>query len=290
MRWSTWESVRCWAALCGAALVLGCSAPAVPDPPVLRISALPDQIPEQVRAQHEALIEQVCAIAQLRCEWTPTSSYEALVERFGDGSVDLAHLGGVTFVQAAHRHQVQPLVMRDIDFRFTSVILVRRDATAQSLADLQQVAFAFGNRRSTSGHFMARRRLEQHEIVPETYFSSVVHYDSHDATMQAIARGDVVAGAVNASVFYRRLLTDDPIAHQLRVVWQTPPYVDYVWGVRKGLSAALRQRLTDAFLNLDLTRPDHQAALQAEGASGFVPAFPSDFDEVRATVRTHGQL
>ncbi|HKX93105.1 MAG TPA: phosphate/phosphite/phosphonate ABC transporter substrate-binding protein [Methylibium sp.] len=279
-----------WCVTLVCAIVLGCGEARPPDPAVLRVSALPDQTPERVRAQHERLVDQVCALAQLRCVWTPVPSYEALVDRIGDGSVDLAYFGGVTFAQAAHRHQAQPLAMRDVDFRFTSVILVRHDHRARTLADLRQASLAFGNRNSTSGHFMVRQRLEQQGIAPEAYFSSVDYRGTHDATMQAVAAGEVAAGAVNALVFYQRLLADDPAARELRVVWQTPPYADYVWGTRQGLSTALRQRLADAFLDLDLTVPAHRAALDGEGAAGYVPAFPSDFDEVRAIVGAHGRL
>ncbi len=287
---SAWSGWRRRVALAGAAVLLGCAPAAEPDPAVLRVSALPDQAPERVRAQHERLIEQVCARAQLRCEWTPVPSYEALVDRIGDGSIDLAYFGAVTFAQAAHRHRARPLAMRDIDFRFTSVIVVRRDHAARSLADLRQQAFAFGNRQSTSGHYMVRQRLQQQGIDPERHFSSVVHRDTHDATLRAVADGEVAAGATNASVFYQRLLAGDAAAGRLRVLWQTPPYVDYVWGVRGGLSPALRQRLADAFLDLDVTVPAHRAALDDEGASGYVPAFAGDFDEVRAIVGAHGRL
>lgn len=287
---SGWGPVRRCVALAFGALLLGCTEAPAPDPAVLRVSALPDQAPERVRAQHERLIEQVCALARQRCEWTPAASYEALVERIGDGSIDLAYFGAVTFAQAAQRHQAQPLAMRDVDFRFTSVIVVRREHPAQSLADLRQARFAFGNRDSTSGHYMVRQRLEQQGVVPEAHFSRVDHRKDHDATLRAVAAGEADAGAVNASVFYRRLLAGDAAAVALRVLWQTPPYVDYVWGVRGGLSPALRQRLADAFLDLDVTVPAHRAALDDEGASGYVPAFAGDFDEVRAIVSAHGRL
>jgi phosphonate transport system substrate-binding protein len=276
-----------WVGLAFAVLT-GCQPPAVPDPPTLRVSAIPDQAPERVRQQHAALIERVCAMAGVPCQWVPAENYDTLVDRFGRGEVDLAYFGAVTFVQAHHRHQAVPVAMRDIDFRFTSVIVVRRDDPATGLGDLQRRPFAFGNRHSTSGHFMARHMLGREGLVPERDFAEVFYSGNHDATIEAVAGGRVDAGAVNATVYYQRFVAGHPAASAVRVLWQTPPYADYVWALRPQLSAGLRERLADAFL--DLGRPEDREALEREGAAGFVPAFPEDFDEVRDVVRAQGQL
>lgn len=268
----------------------GCGAPPVEEPPLLRFSAIPDQSPPQVLAQHVPLMDRVCAAVKRRCQWVPVDTYEQLVERIGLGEVDVAFLGAVTFAQARERHQAVPLAMRDVDFRFTSVIVVRKDSGLHTLDDLRQRAFTFANRNSTSGHFMLRQRLGQENVVPERYFRAVQYARDHDGAMRAVADGAADAAGVNATVFYRRASTGDPAASALRVVWQTPPYVDYVWAARPSLPAPLRQQLIDAFLDLDLSLPGDRPALQAENASGFVPAFGRDFDEVRAVLQAQGRL
>lgn len=278
-------------ALCVLVLGLaGCTQAPPPDPDVLRFSAIPDQPTRQVIQQHEALMNRLCATIRRSCRWVAAESYESLVERLGRGEVDVAYFGGVTFAQAHVRHGAVPLAMRDIDFRFTSVIVVRKDAQAHDLDGLKQVRFSFGNRSSTSGHLMARQRLLDQGVIPERYFASVAFTTDHDATLRAVASRDADAGCVNASVFYRRVAAGDPAAALLRVVWQTPPFTDYVWAGRRELSASLRQELIDAFLDLDTSTDTDRSALRAEGATGFVPAYASDFDEVRAVLRSQGLL
>jgi len=61
----------------------GCHGPAESAPAVVRVSALPDQAPERVLAQHQAVVDQVCAIARLSCRWVPAQSY---VEQLGQGA------------------------------------------------------------------------------------------------------------------------------------------------------------------------------------------------------------
>ncbi len=278
------------AAACAFALTACGPSPRSPAPTELRVSAIPDQAPERVREQHQALIDRVCALAGVSCRWVAASSYESLVDDIGRGAVDLAYFGGVTFAQAHHRHGVVPLAMRDIDSRFTSLVVVRRDDPATTLHSLSGRRFSFGAHSSTSGHFMLRRRLALAGIEPERDFASVLFSDNHDATMRAVAEGRVDGGGVNASVFYRRLLGGDPVAAQLRVLWQSLPYVDYVWAARGALSPALRSRLTDAFLDLAPASATDAEALRAESAAGYVPAYPADFDEVRRVLQSQGQL
>jgi phosphonate transport system substrate-binding protein len=274
--------------LLGAA---GCQRPASPpDPETLRFSAIPDQPADQVLRQHKALVDRLCAAIRRPCQWVPADSYESLVDRLGRGEVDVAYFGAVTFAQAWSRHHAVPLAMRDIDFRFTSVIVVPKGAKARDLDDLRQSRFSFGNQESTSGHLMLRRRLLDQGIVPERFFASVRYAPEHDATLRAVASGMVDAGGVNASVFYKRVAAGDPAANALRVIWQTPPFVDYVWAGRAQLSPALRQAIVDAFLDLDLAIDADRPALRAEGAAGFVPAFEADFEEVRSVLRSQGRL
>ena len=273
--------------LLGAA---GCRPARPPDPETLRFSAIPDQPADQVLRQHKALVDRLCTAIRRPCRWVPAESYEALVDRLGRGEVDVAYLGAVTFAQAWSRHHAVPLAMRYIDFRFTSVIVVPRDSKVHHLDDLKGARFSFGNQESTSGHFMLRQRLLDQGIVAERYFSAVSYATEHDATLRAVAGGAADAGGVNASVFYKRLAAGDAAASALRVIWQTPPFVDYVWAGRAQLSPALRQAMVDAFLDLDLDAEADRPALQAEGAAGFVPAFDADFDEVRAVLHSQGRL
>lgn len=263
---------------------VACTGPEVADPPVLRVSAIPDQSAEKVRWQHAPLIERVCERARVQCRWVDASSYESLVDAVGAGDVDLAYFGGVTFAQARERHGAVPVAMRDVDLRFTSVVLVRKDSPARTLADIRGRAFSFANRSSTSGHHMLRHRLAHEGVLPERYFSSVSYAPTHDAAMDLLHSGEVDAVGVNASIYYDRLIGGEPRATALRVVWQSAPYVDYVWATRRGLSTDLRARLLDAFLDLDRGVAPDRIALQRESAGGFVPAFPSDFDEMRAVL------
>src|SRR3546814_17839891 len=57
------------------------------------------------------------------------TNYNATVEALGNGSLDVAYLGGLTYVKAHARYGVTPLVQRDIDQRFNSSFTTRKQST-----------------------------------------------------------------------------------------------------------------------------------------------------------------
>jgi phosphonate transport system substrate-binding protein len=271
-------------------LTVACRQPSTPSTLVLRWSAIPDRAAESVRAQHLPLRDLVCQAAAVECQWADAATYPEVVDKLGDGSVDVAFLGAVGFARAHARHGAVPMVMRDIDTRFTSVVVVRAGDSARSLRDLQGRSFTFGDRGSTSGHVMARHFLDAEGINPEKFFSRVAFSGAHDKTLAAVAAGEADAGVVSAPIGYEALASDGPYQGRLRMLWESPVYTDYVWTARRELPAELRQRLIDAFLDLDNATVGSRVALARAGAGGFLPAYAGDFRLVTGVLERAGAL
>ena len=73
------------------------------------------------------------------------ANYNATVEALGNGSLDVAYLGGLTYAKAHARYGVVPLVQRDIDQRFHSLFITGPASSIKSLADLKGHSFCFGD-------------------------------------------------------------------------------------------------------------------------------------------------
>lgn len=286
MRAARWAMIM----LVAGVLTVACRQPSTPSPPVLRWSAVPDREAQSVRAQHLPLMDAVCQGAAVQCRWVDAATYAEVVEKLGDGSVDVAFLGAVGFARAHARHGAIALVMRDIDTRFTSVVVVRSADAARGIQNLQGRSFTFGDRDSTSGHVMPRYFLTAQGIDPEEFFSRVSYSGGHDHSLQAVADGEVDAGCLNASIAYEALASGGPYQGRLRMVWESPPYPNYAWTARRGLPVELRQRLIDAFLDLDNSTAGSQLALTSELARGFLPAFAGDFQLVTGVLDRAGDL
>ena len=96
--------------------LFACSGPAQgPSNETLYIGILPDESEKALRERYTPLLEFLSEETGLRCELIVPNSYEQLVRLFGEGQIDLAYFGGVTFLKADSEHGAVPLVMRDVD-------------------------------------------------------------------------------------------------------------------------------------------------------------------------------
>ena len=251
-------------------------------PTVLRIGVLPDQNPEILQQQYGPLAEYLSAQTGIQTRLVIPADYADAVRLFREDKIDLSYFGGLTFVQAQTSYGAVPLVMREIDTRFASWFLVKPEYAQLQLSDLKDKSLSFGSKLSTSGHLMPRHfLLQQWQIDAETFFSDIRYSGAHDKTTQLVLEGEVDVGAVNSAVV-RKMIADGKIkADDLHVLWQTPPYPDYVWAVQENLDDKLKTRLRDAFLGLDAGKPGDVEILVGLNAKTFLPADPDDFNILR---------
>ena len=243
----------------------------------LRVGILPDESTDALRKRHTPLYEFLSRETGLAYELIIPESYDDLLTRFGAGQIDLAYFGGATFVRASSDHGAIPLAMRDVDSRFTSVFIVPGDSELD-MQDLQGKRLAFGSKLSTSGHLMPRFFLQsEREITPEDHFESITYSGKHDRTAYWVRDGEVDVGAANAQVV-RKMFEDGRLQPgDVRVIWTTPPYADYVWAVHPRVPEPHRREIQRAFLKLSVDDPQHQILLSNLGSNGFYPASTKNF-------------
>ena len=273
-------------------LLLTASAPAIAQTHVLRVSAIPDEAPTELQRKFKPLGDYLRKETGMEVQFTPVTDYAAVVEGLANGKIDLAWLGGFTFVQAKLRTHggAVPIVQRAEDEKFTSKFIVPIDSPIKTLADLKGKTFVFGSPSSTSGHLMPRYYLMRAGINADTDFKTVAFSGAHDATVAFVASGRAQAGALNASVLDKLVEEANPNAARVRVIATTPHDYDYNWTVRPGLDAALIKKLTDAFLKLDPANPEQKKILALQRGSKFIPTKSSNYDGIEAAAKAAGLL
>ena len=259
---------------------------------VLRVSAIPDEAPTELQRKFKPLGDYLKKETGLDVQFTPVTDYAAVVESLANNKVDLAWLGGFTFVQARLRTNggAVPIVQRAEDEKFISKFIVPADSPAKTLADLKGKNFAFGSPSSTSGHLMPRYFLKRDGIDADKDFKAIAFSGAHDATVAFVASGRADGGVLNASVMDKLVESGNPNAAKVRVLAVTPPYYDYNWTVRPGLDAALTLKLTQAFLKLDSANPDHKEIMALQRASKFIPTKSSNYDSIESAAKAAGLL
>jgi phosphonate transport system substrate-binding protein len=259
---------------------------------VLRVSAIPDEAPTELQRKFKPLGEYLARETGMKVEFTPVTDYAAVVESLATDKLDLAWLGGFTFVQAKLRTNGSaiPIVQRAEDEKFTSRFIVPIGSSAKTLADLKGKTFVFGSPASTSGHLMPRFFLLQAGIDPDKDFKNIAFSGAHDATVAYVASGRAEAGVLNASVWDKLLEEKNSNALKVRVLATTPPYYDYNWTVRGNLDPALVKKLTAAFLKLDPANPAHKSILDLQRASKFIPTKASNYDGIENAAKSAGLI
>ncbi|HLD67415.1 MAG TPA: putative selenate ABC transporter substrate-binding protein [Pseudomonas sp.] len=257
---------------------------------VLRVSAIPDEAPTELLRKFKPLGAYLEQQLGMKIEFVPVSDYAAVVEALASDRLDMAWLGGFTFVQTRLKTgNAIPLVQREQDAKFTSKF-ISADPAVKSLQDLKGKTFAFGSVSSTSGSLMPRYFMIQDGIDPDTFFSRVAFSGAHDATVAWVQAGKVDGGVLNASVWDKLVAAGKVDTDKVKVFATTPTYYDYNWTVRGTLDPALSAKLKAAFLALDPANPEHKAILDLQAASRFIETQPENYNGIEKAARAAGLL
>ncbi|WP_017937012.1 putative selenate ABC transporter substrate-binding protein [Zestomonas thermotolerans] len=257
---------------------------------VLRVSAIPDEAPTELLRKFKPLGAYLEKQLGMEVKFVPVADYPAVVESLATDRLDMAWLGGFTFVQVYLKTgNAVPLVQREQDQQFTSKF-ISADPNVKSLQDLKGRTFAFGSISSTSGSLMPRYFMLQDGIKPEEFFSRVAYSGAHDATVAWVQSGKVDGGVLNASVWEKLVNSGKVDTAKVKVFATTPTYYDYNWTVRGTLDPALAEKIKQAFLALDPANPEHKEILDLQAASRFVETRPENYKGIEEAARAAGLL
>lgn len=206
------------------------------------------------------------------------NSYATTLDSLASGSVDFACLGAVTYVRGRARLGLIPLVQRESDLQFHSLIIANTSKSIYSLSDLRGKQFAYGDTSSTSGHVIPYLEMKHAGLNPDTDLEAR-YSGEHSATVKLVEMGIVDAGAVDESVFNAMIKDGRADRNRLRVIYTSKPFVDYVYVARKGMSDGDKDKFAAALLALKEGKNDE--ILKLLRASKFVKANDGEYAAIR---------
>ena len=249
----------------------------------IKVGMIPDAGATQVSIDEKAPLKEYLA----KAIGTPVNliiptNYNATVEALGNGSLDFAYLGAVTYIKAHQMYSVIPLVQRSGDKNFHSLFITPSGSSVKSLADTKGKRFAFGDINSTSGHLIPHLELSKAGINPDKDLQ-VRYTGSHSATAKAVESGGADAGALDETV-YREMVSDKKVdGSKVRVFFTSRSFVDYVWVARKDVGAAQQEAFAKAFLALKEGKDDKILGILR--GKDFVRADDAEYATVRDVAR-----
>ena len=245
----------------------------------LRVAFIPEAgaSPDQIAAK-QPLIDMIAKATGRTVKLFVTTSYAATVEAIGNDGVDIAYLGGLTYVKAHDKYAVKPLVQRAED-KLYHALFITGVKDLDALKELKGKSFAFGDINSTSGHLIPAKELYEAGIDPnkDIKFSFT---GNHPATAQAVASGQADAGAIDEGI-YKKLVADNTIdPAKARVFFTSKPFVDYVWVAAKSLDDKTAAAVARGF-----ETDRNPAFLKLLRATKFVKADDKEYDGIREIAR-----
>ncbi len=248
--------------------------------PVVYFGLIPLYTPSLMYERFQPLMDYLSDNTPFRFKMRLTKDYKGIVTLLEDGSIDIALLGGASYIIAKSKAEVVPLVkplnQQGKPF-YKSVIIAREDRDIKGISDLKGRSFAFASRWSTSGAVVPLYHLYTHGIGLQglpNYF----HLRYHDSVAREVLKGNYDAGAVIDTIAY--FYKD----RGLKFVFISDPIPELVIVVRKGAPQALIDSVKKSLLSLVPKDSIHHKDWGEEIRNGFVGANDSDFDGIRKMI------
>jgi phosphonate transport system substrate-binding protein len=267
-------------------------------PKTLRVGLIPNVAPEQQKAQYRPFGEYLESALGVDVELFVASDYAGVVAALAGERIDMAYLGGLTYVQAERQVELTPLVT-EVDretgtARYVSAIVVRAAAPYRDLrADIVNAGrtFAFGDVSSTSGSLYPRimldaagARCSPRKVDECPPLRRVTFTGGHDATAAAVHGGQVDAGGIELRILHRLEREGKVPAGALRII-DKREVMGYPWVARTELGGPAHQAITRAF-----TAINDPKLLDLMRARRYVPVTAGDYADVRREARRLGLL
>jgi len=204
-----------------------------------------------------------------------------IVEDLGNGVVQFAAIGAVSYILAADKYNVKPLVRglnTENKAEYRSMFIVRLNSRMRKLDDLIGKRLAFGNLSSTQGHLIPRIVLSKNNIK----LSQLSEYDymgSHQKCADA-----VISGRFDVCGLQDTMANELERQHKVRILHRSEYYPSSGVAVNKDVAEDVIVKVMQAMLDFQPKGKDASKLYnwnKTEMPNGFVVADNNDYASLR---------
>ncbi|MCL4552370.1 MAG: phosphate/phosphite/phosphonate ABC transporter substrate-binding protein [Candidatus Marsarchaeota archaeon] len=163
---------------------------------------------------------------------------------------------------------------------YYSYLIVPKDSSATSLADLKSADFAFTDPMSNSGYLAPVYQLHLRAEQPASFFSKYIFTYSHNNSITVVADKLLGGAAVDSLVYDQLMVTKPQLAAKTKIITRWGPYGIPPVVVSPALDSPLRQRLQNLLLGLHES-DEGRAILAGLGIDKFVVISDDEYDSIR---------
>ena len=169
---------------------------------------------------------------------------------------------------------------------YRSYIIVHKDRSFRTIADLEGRVFAYTDPDSNTGYIVPRHMLGDLERNPDSFFRHTFFTYSHTEAIEAVAERVADGAAVDSYVWEYLNRREPKFTARTKIIQRSeafgfPPLV-----YRTGVDPELRARMTEALLTMDKNL-EGRALLAELMLDRFITASSSLYDNVRLNLDRH---
>ncbi|MAC82622.1 MAG: phosphonate ABC transporter substrate-binding protein [Arcobacter sp.] len=201
-------------------------------------------------------------------------SYESALEGIVKGDYDFARFGPASYILAKQRNKdIKLLVKEEHKGKkvFNGVFIVRKGSTIKSLKDLKNKSFAFGDKQSTIGRYLAQNELLKVNITSKD-LKKFDYLNRHDKVALAVVHGDFDSGVVKESSYKK---------YKNRGLKSIASFQNITkpWLVKAGLDDKVYNTLKKSLLNLK-----DKEVLKSIKKTAFLEAMDDDYTIIKESM------
>jgi phosphate/phosphite/phosphonate ABC transporter binding protein len=244
---------------------------------LLRMGIIPLESPAIMFKKFNPLAEYLSKKMHRRIDLKVAVDFKGAVKDIGEGITQLCFMTPSTYIEAHTKYNVSVLLkaLREGKPYQHSVIIAKSESDIKEIRDLKGRSFAFGDSHSTSSHIVPRAMLLDEGVdIKDLQYHYLGH---HNDVAKAVLDGDFDAGAVMESIAYKY---KDKGIKFIKISEAIP---EFNICISKGMDAALRDELKDAFLALTPSSPEGASVLKSvnETYTGFVKSSDEEYDGIK---------
>ena len=254
------------------------------NPSTLKVALLPDEDAAALIKKYQPFKAYLTAQLGREVKLLVTTDYSSMIEAIRHGRIDLGYFGPLSYVMARARSDIEAFAAKvnHGSPTYQAVVIGSAKRGVTSFDDIKGGDVAFGDVASTSSHMIPKKMLLDHGLQAGRDYRA--HFlGAHDAVAMAVQRGNAQAGGLSKPIFETLLERGVIDAARVNVLAESAPFPQYPWAMRSALEPALKEKIKQAFYQLDDVR-----ILKQMKAEGLAPINDADYDVVRQLKATLG--
>lgn len=234
---------------------------------VFTIAYAPNESTDQSTDARNGLAEDLEELLGCEVEEIQASDYNAIIEALRTGQADMAYMGANAIALGSERANVEPIVMKAEDGDPAKAVyqslLITNSANKDinSIKDVKGHTIAFVDPESTSGNLVPTSEIiktfPEDELnmdklhTNDAFFTAVSYSGSHQAGIQAVAKGDVEIAPVSNQILASEIASGNVNEADIKVIHESGTIPAEAMVVAEHVDDETRQMLTDFLVAYD---------------------------------------